>query len=375
MTATTVNETTPVEIAPPVKPAKKVQRFIFLRNRKALTGLVILGFFTVIAIIGSWIAPFDPSAGGPDLMQGPSATHWLGTTNTGQDILSQLLVGTRGVMIVGFSAGIIATALAVIVGVTAGYLGGVADELLSAMANIFLVIPALPLIIIIAGQLPKSGEVTVAFVISITGWAWGSRVLRAQTLSLRRRDFIEAARANGESQRRIIFFEIMPNLTAIIASTFIGTVTFAVLSEITLAFIGVSSISDWNWGTILFWAQSNQALFRGAWWWFVPAGLCVAALGMALALVNFGIDEFVNPRLRSTGMNAKTMRSRGIRARIGFTPVVKPLEGHQVAASGATTPRTATTSENMPQPLPVDPTWPDSALLPDDDQQPQEAQK
>ena len=124
-------------------------------------------------------------------------------------------------------------------------------------------------------------------------------MLRAQTLSLRRRDYVEAARATGESTWRIIFFEILPNLTAVIASSFVGTVIFAVLSEITLAFIGVSGGADWNWGTILFWAQSQQALAQGAWWWFVPAGLAIAILGTALSLVNFGIDEFVNPRLRS----------------------------------------------------------------------------
>lgn len=304
------------------------RRFVFLRNRKVTAGIVILAVFGLIAVTGRWIAPYDPAAFGPDILAPPSARHWLGTTNLGQDILSQLLVGARGVMIVGFVAGIIATILAVIVGVTAGYVGGVTDEILSALANIFLVIPALPLVIIIAGQLPGGGPLVIAFVIAITGWAWGSRILRAQTLSLRRRDFVEAARANGESLWRIVAFEILPNLTAIIASSFVGTVTFAILSQIALAFIGVTSISEWNWGTILFWAQANQALARGAWWWFVPAGLCIASLGMALTLINFGIDEFVNPRLRSTGQHARAMRRRGIVARIGFTPVTRPpVEG------------------------------------------------
>ncbi len=123
--------------------------------------------------------------------------------------------------------------------------------------------------------------------------------------------------------------EILPNLTAIIASGgFVGTVTFAVLSLITLAFIGIGSGSDWNWGgTVLFWAQSQLALQRGAWWWFIPAGLCIALLGMALTLINFGIDEFVNPRLRATGMNARQLRKRGIRPpRIGFTPVERSIK-------------------------------------------------
>lgn len=305
----------------------KRMRLVFLRNAKSATGVSILAFFTLLAVIGPWVAPYDPNALGPDVMQGPSIQHWLGTTNTGQDIFSQILVGTRGVMVVGFSAGIIATALAVVMGITAGFVGGIGDDLLSALANVFLVIPQIPLVIIIAGQMTKSSQLIIALVIAITGWAWGARVLRAQTLSLRQRDFVEAARAGGESLPRIILFEILPNLTAIIASSFISTVTAAVLAEVTLAFIGVTSISDWNWGTILFWAQSNQALFRGAWWWFVPAGLCIALLGMSLALINFGIDEFVNPRLRSTGLNARQLRKRGIRPRIGYTPVAIPAGG------------------------------------------------
>ncbi|WP_394553542.1 ABC transporter permease [Agromyces sp. MMS24-JH15] len=335
------------------RPRKPGRKFLFLRNAKALTGLGILAFFTLIAIIGPWIAPYDPSAQSDDLLQPPSWEHWMGTTHLGQDIFSQLLVGTRGVMVVGFVAGILATAIGVVVGVTAGYVGGVGDETLSALSNVFLVIPQLPLIIIIAGQLPSVGGITVAVVIAVTGWAWGARVLRAQTLSLRRRDFVEAARASGERTWRIVLVEILPNLTAIIASGFVGTVTFAVLSLITLAFIGIGSGSDWNWGTILFWAQSQLALQRGAWWWFIPAGLCIALLGMGLTLINFGIDEFVNPRLRSTGANARSLRKRGIRPRIGFTPVVAeapaasadrgaPDEGGRVSRSHDSAPGTIT---------------------------------
>ncbi|MET4158984.1 ABC transporter permease [Agromyces sp. PvR057] len=301
----------------------KPRKLLFLRNSKAVAGLVILAFFFLIAIIGPWIAPYDPSARSDDILQPPSWEHWFGTTHLGQDVFSQILVGTRGVIVVGFVAGILATAIGVVIGVTAGYVGGLGDESLSVLANVFLVIPQLPLIIIIAGQLPSVGGVTVAVVIAITGWAWGARVLRAQTLSLRRRDFVEAARANGESTWRIITAEILPNLTAIIASGFVGTVAFAVLSLITLSFIGIGDTGEWNWGTVLYQAQSQLALQRGAWWWFVPAGLCIALLGMSLTLINFGIDEFVNPRLRSTAQNARSLRKRGIRPRIGFTPVVR----------------------------------------------------
>lgn len=300
-------------------------QLLFLRNGKVIAGLVILGFFTLLALVGPWLSPYDPNQVSDALLSPPSATHWLGTDHTGRDILSQIIVGARGVLVVGLVAGVSATVVGVLVGVTAGFIGGIGDESLSALSNMFLVIPQLPLIILIAAQLPSAGGLTVALVIGATGWAWGARVLRAQTLSLRKRDFVEAARANGERTWRLVLAEVMPNLTAVIASGFVGTVTFAVLSQVTLSFIGITPVSDWNWGTILFWAQNNLALQRGAWWWFVPAGACIALLGMALTLVNFGIDEIVNPRLRSTGLHARSLRRRGIRPRVGFTPVVREV--------------------------------------------------
>jgi peptide/nickel transport system permease protein len=318
------------------RPAKaKRRRFRFVANVKAVTGLVVLGVYLLFAVIGPWVAPYDPDAQSNELVQPPSAAHWFGTTHLGQDILSQILVGTRGVMVVGLTAGVVATILSVAVGVTAGYLGGGWDDSLSALSNVFLVIPALPLIIIVASTI-NAGSLIVALVIGLTSWSWGARVLRAQTLSLRRRDYVEAARATGETTWRLIFFEILPNLTAIIASGFVGTVIFAVTAEITLAFIGIGGISNWNWGEILFWAQSQQALAQGAWWWFIPAGLAIAFLGTALSLVNFGIDEFVSPRLRSAGKTTvKTAAGRTVRMRVGFTPVLANPAPTPVAAPAA----------------------------------------
>ncbi|MEV0900345.1 ABC transporter permease [Actinoplanes sp. NPDC049802] len=319
----TASAVTMEQVTPIAAPAKR-QRFRFVANKKAAFGLVILAVYGVLAIIGPWIVPYDPGARGGDLVQPPSTEHWMGTTHLGQDVFSQLLAGTRSVMFVGFFAGIVATVLSVLIGVTAGYVGGKTDEVLSALSNVFLVIPALPLIIIITSSLDNAEDWLIALVIGLTSWSWNARVLRAQTLSLRRRDFVEAARATGERTWRVIVFELLPNLTAVIASGFVGTVIFAVLSEITLAFIGVTSATTWNWGTILFWAQGQQALAQNAWWWFVPAGLAIAVLGTALALVNFGIDEFVSPRLRSAGKTKiKTNTGRTVRMRIGFTPVIR----------------------------------------------------
>ena len=317
-TATGITDVTP--IAP--RGSRLAEGFSMFRNAKSVTGLVILGLFALLAIFGPWIAPYDPDA--LDLEhrnEAPSLAHLLGTTHMGQDVLSQLIIGTRGVMVVGFLAGIIATVVAVLVGVTAGYVAGAKGEALSALTNVFLVIPGLPLIIIVASQFEDPNVILIAAVLALTGWAWGARVLRAQTMSLRNRDFVQAARANGEPLLRIIAVEMLPNLFAVIASSFVGTVTAAILAQTTLAFVGVTPISDWNWGTILFWAQSNNA-FPDRWWWFLPAGLCIALVGTALALVNFGIDEYVNPRLRSAGQRVRALRKKGIKHAEGVTTVL-----------------------------------------------------
>lgn len=289
---------------------KKGSALAMFANAKSMTGLVILGIFTLVAIFGEWIAPYGPlEKDYTSLKQSPSAAHWLGTTHMGEDVFSQLIYGTRGVLIVGFTAGIIATAIAVIIGVSAGYLGGWKSEALSAITNVFLIIPGLPLMIIVAAQFDDPSLFLIAGVLAITGWAWGARVLRGQTMSLRNRDFVKAAKANGESVTRVISVEMLPNLMAIVASSFVGTVTAAVLGLTTLAFIGVIPITNLNWGTILFWAQQNGA-FPDFWWWYVPAGLLIAILGMALSLVNFGIDEYVNPRLRSAGEQARARKKK-----------------------------------------------------------------
>lgn len=265
---------------------------------KVTTGLVIVGIFVVLAVVGPVLAPYNPSAGsGPDLAP-PSWSHLLGTTQTGQDVLSELLVGTRATLIVGFVAGAISVLLAVLVGVTAGYMGGVGDELLSLLSNVFLVIPALPLVIVLAGYIKGAGTLDVAVVIAVTGWAFGARVLRAQTLSIRERDFVVAAHMRGEKLWRLVLLEVLPNEQALVLSAFLLTSVFAVLTQASLAFLGVGSISTWSWGTMLYWAQNAEAFTIGAWWWYVPPGLCIALFGTSLGLLNFALDQQLNPKLR-----------------------------------------------------------------------------
>jgi peptide/nickel transport system permease protein len=268
---------------------------------KAKVGVVLFGFFVLTAIIGPLVAPYDPGYQNPSLgasMNAPSAAHFLGTTQSGQDVLSQLLVGIRLTLELGIIVGLVATALAVIMGVAAAFLGGFWDELLSLVTNVFLVIPALPLLIVLLGYLPQRGQWPTIIVLSLLGWPWGARVIRAQTLAIRNRDFVAASRETGERNWRIISYEIVPNEVSLIAASFVNTVLYAIGASVALAFIGVANLSSWSLGTILYWAVSQQALQLGAWWWFVPPGLAVALMGTALVLLNTGIDELGNPRLR-----------------------------------------------------------------------------
>jgi peptide/nickel transport system permease protein len=268
------------------------------RNPKVMIGLVILLFFVLVAIFGPLLLHHDPNALSSDNLQPPSAAHWLGTTQTGQDVFTQLVYGARTTIFWSALTGIVVTLLSIIIGVSSGFFGGWVDEILSLLTNVFLVLPALPLAIVLAAFIPYKGPVTVAVVVTLTSWAWGARVLRAQTLSLRQRDFIEAARTSGETNLRLIFFELLPNEIAIVAANFIGTAIYVILAQVALNFIGLGDPTVVSWGSMLYWAQNNDALLLGAWWWFLLPGLCIALLGASLSFINFGMDEIANPRLR-----------------------------------------------------------------------------
>jgi peptide/nickel transport system permease protein len=281
----------------------------------AKVGAILLGFFVLIAVIGPLFAPYNPAYQNPSpalSMQAPSAAHWLGTTQSGQDVFSQLLTGIRLTLELAFIVGVVATALSVIVGVSAAFLGGIWDELLSLLSNVFLVIPALPLLIVLLGFLPQRGQLPTILVLSLTGWPWGARLLRAQTMAIRGRDFIGASRETGEKTWRIIVFEIIPNQTGLIAASFVNTVLFAIGASVALGFIGVADLNSWSLGTIFYWAQSQDALQLGAWWWFAPPGIVVALMGTALVLLNTGIDELSNPRLRDSS-SASRIAGRRLR--------------------------------------------------------------
>jgi peptide/nickel transport system permease protein len=266
------------------------------RDRKASVGAALVAFFVLVGLVGPWLVTSPDALVGIPL-QPPSLAHWLGTTGQGQDVLAQTVVGTRVSLLIGFGVGAAVVVVGALMGVTAGYFGGRVDGLLSLVFNVFLVLPGLPLAIVIAAYLP-AGPATIAFVLVLTGWAWNARVLRAQTLMLRQRDFVAAAVVSGESHLRIITREILPNMTSLLVAQLIGSAVYAIGAQVGLEFLGLGDVSAVTWGTNLYWATNDSALLTGAWWTFVPTGLCVALVGFALTMLNSGFDEITNPRLQ-----------------------------------------------------------------------------
>jgi len=266
------------------------------RSPRATAGAVMLAVLVLMAVLAPVLTPYGPTVQDYGAFRPPSTAHPLGTTALGQDVLAQLLHGARLTLLIGFTAGIVATAIATTLGLVSAYFGGRVDELIGMLINVFLVLPGLPLLIIASAFLRGGGVWSIILVISLTGWAWGARVIRSQALALRGRDFVHAAVLSGEGAGRVIFAEMLPNLAGLIAAGFFGTALYAVLSEAGLAFLGMGDVSQVTWGTMLYWAQARGALLQGAWWWVAAPGLCIALLGTAFALINFGIDEITNPR-------------------------------------------------------------------------------
>jgi peptide/nickel transport system permease protein len=278
-----------------------------LKNRKAVIGSVILIFFIILGVFAPQLSgTTQPNrfVGRSHMLPGSSQGSKqfpLGTTRQGQDMVAQLIWGARTTLYVGFVTASVITVISIAIGITAGYLGGWVDESLSLVMNVILILPGLPLIIVLASWLQAPGPGTIVLVLSLTSWAYNARVFRSQTLSLRNSEFVAAAQVAGEPTWRIIVFEILPNMISLVVSGFIGTVLFAILSEAALSFIGLGDANTVSWGTILYWAQQNQALLVGAWWTFILPGACIALVGLSLTLINYAIDEITNPRLVNEG--------------------------------------------------------------------------
>jgi peptide/nickel transport system permease protein len=270
---------------------------LLLGTWRGRIGLGVLGLFIFLGIFGSAIAPDDPTASSLDVLGGISADHWLGTTENGEDVFSQLLVGARVSIVVGFAAAAISALLGATVGLIGGYFGGWTDRILDAFENWFLVIPTLPLMIVLARLLEPSLTVLIA-VIGLTSWAGTGRIVRAQVLTLRERAFVERARALGAGDGYIIRTHILPNTLPLIFANTVLIVAVAILSEAALAFLGLGDPTRVSWGTMLENAFSAGAPSAGAWWYIVPPGLCITLLVLSVSILGYLFEEYVNPRLR-----------------------------------------------------------------------------
>jgi peptide/nickel transport system permease protein len=281
-------------------------------NRKAMIGALLLLFFCLVALFPGVIAHDDPQAEIYPRSLGPSAQHLLGTTAFGQDMFSQVVWGTRPVLLIALLAGFGATVIAMLVGVASAFLGGVWDGVLGLVTDVLLVIPLFPLLIIIASYLHGAGTTVLIAVIVLTSWSYTARQVRAQALTLRNRDFINAARVRGERSLYIIVVEIIPTMTSLLVAAFLTNAIYAVLFSAGLQFIGLGNPGVTSWGTMLYWAENAEAFQTGQALWIIVPGLCLVALGAAFALLNYAFDEIGNPALRPVrSMRGKSAKRAG----------------------------------------------------------------
>lgn len=279
----------------------KFLRRFYRGNPAAIIGSIIVATMILLSAFAGSIAENDPNKRVARGHQPPSVELLLGSTRSGKDVFSQALHGGKISLLVAFSAAGIASVIAVAVGISAGYFGGRVDEVLMSFANIVLVFPQLPLLIIIAAFVGQVGPLVIALIIGLSSWAWGARVIRSQTMAIRNKEFVLAAEVMGESKLRIMFVEILPNLVSIVVGGAMGTCIYALMAEAGLEFLGLGDPTIITWGTMLFWAQSNSAFIVGAWWDMVVPGAAIAIFGGGLALLNMSIDQVSNPKLKTGG--------------------------------------------------------------------------
>lgn len=295
--------------------------YIILRHPQARIGVGIVLALILMGVFAPLIAPGDPTEFVGVINQKPSAEYPLGVDPLGRDEFHLVVWGARITMMVGFGTAALAMLVATAIGMTAGYFRGIVDDILVLLTNLFLVIPGLPLLIILAAYLhPDTG--TVILTLAFTGWAFHARIIRAMTLSLREKDYVAASIVAGEGNFTIIFRQILPNLINLIVGGFIGTTIYGISASTALAFLGLTNMEEISWGTNLFWAQNGNSLLLGAWWVFVPSGFLVALSALGLAWINFGMDEITNPRLRAERELRNVLKGTKLQ-RVRATPVLR----------------------------------------------------
>jgi peptide/nickel transport system permease protein len=291
----------------PALPVPRVRRKVvpgwirlLLANPKGRTGVAIVGGMILVALLAPLLVEASKATDFSllDARQAPSAHHLFGTSDQGQDVFAQVVWGARRSLLLGAAAGALSTVLGTVLGVFAAYAGGIVDELINVVTNVFFVIPTIPLLIDVTAFLHTRGMVTMTLVIALTLWAFEARILRGQALTLKNRDFVLAAKVAGESTPRIVFGELLPNMVSRIAAGFVLVFYIAILVDAGLEFLGLGDSAKPSWGVALYWATVNSSVLQGEWWAFLFPGLAIGITVLGLTLVLAGIDEVSNPRLR-----------------------------------------------------------------------------
>lgn len=272
---------------------------IFRTNVLGVAGLVIILAFAMVAVLGPILVPYDPLAFGKpsEVLNPPGSGHLLGTDDLGRDVAAALVAGSRVSLLVGLSATVISMLVGTLVGVSAGYFGSWIDTVLMRLTDVFLVLPWLPLMLVLAALLGPSVW-NIVMVIGLTGWAGTARVIRAQTLTIKERQFMERARSIGAGDGHIILHHLMPNVFPLIFANTILVTAVSILSETTLSFLGMGDSTRPSWGTMLHFAFESGAASSGALWFILPPGLCVLVLVMGFTFLGYAFDEILNPKLR-----------------------------------------------------------------------------
>jgi peptide/nickel transport system permease protein len=273
-------------------------------DRAAMIGLVVLVGVVLMALLAPWISPREglsavESIGNP-AWQPPSAEFPLGTDHLGRSVAAQFVWGARVSLVVGFAATLLTIAIGSLVGITAGFFGGWTDAVLMRLTDWFLVIPFLPLAIVLASVLGRSIW-NIVFVIGVTSWPATARVIRSQVLTVKTRLFVDRARSLGAGRLHIVSRHVLPNVAPLILASVTLAVPIAILTETTLAFLGLSDPTQTSWGKTLEEAFGAGAIGRNAWWYHVPAGLGIVGVVLAFTMLGRGLEEILDPRLRREG--------------------------------------------------------------------------
>jgi peptide/nickel transport system permease protein len=271
-----------------------------VHNRKLMVGLGIETVFVLLAIFGPLLAPYSPTYHGTPALH-PSSHHLFGTTSPfGTDVFSQVLYGVRDSYVVGALGALFAGFVGLVVGFAAGYRGGIVDEVLQLFTNVLICIPQLVLLIVISAYLTTRGVLFEGVFIGVTGWPWVARAVRAQTFTLKERDFVDLARLSGRRAASIVVKDIAPNMASYIFLVFVLLFASSMLVAVNFDFLGLGPTNGLSLGDIMNQSTLWSALELHMWWWFLPPGAALTIMVFALYIANVGLDEVFNPKLRQT---------------------------------------------------------------------------